>query len=92
MFNFRDYEKNIGLNPQYLFPRSEVYEWWTFCLNHSIRMKVKSRVRFVDCRIYEKMTTQIPGSLLELYPHIAKEWDYEKNYPLLPTVIKPRRG
>ncbi|SDP02285.1 Probable Zinc-ribbon domain-containing protein [Paenibacillus sp. yr247] len=86
-----DYEKNIGLNPKYIFPRSEIYVWWTCRLNHSVRMKVKSRVRFVDCRICEKMITPINGSLLELYPHIAKEWDYEKNYPLLPTAIKPKR-
>lgn len=86
-----DYEKNVGLNPNSLFPSSEVYAWWTCRLNHSIRMKIKSIIRFIDCRICEKMVTPVEGSLLELHPNIAKEWDYEKNYPLLPTAIKPRK-
>lgn len=85
-----DFEKNRGINPRYICPRSELYVLWTCRLGYSIRMKVKSRVRYVDCKVCEKMVTPVEGSLLEIYPHIAKEWDYGKNYPLLPTAIKPR--
>lgn len=52
----------------------------------------------VDCcrdnaEICKTLTNSMSGkSLAELSPNIAKEWDYDKNYPLTPNEIANRAG
>ena len=84
-----DFERNRGINPRILTGACELFVWWTCRLNHNVRMKVKSRAKFVDCNVCARMTTPIPGSLLERHPDVAKEWDYQKNYPLIPVAVHP---
>jgi hypothetical protein len=86
---FWDFEKN-SINPYTLFPNSEYYAWWTCPFDHSIRIKIKSRMRYKECRKCKVIKQIVKRSLQDMYPEIAKEWDYEKNYPVTPRNIKPR--
>ncbi|WP_417323479.1 zinc-ribbon domain-containing protein [Effusibacillus consociatus] len=86
-----DFEKN-NVNPYTIFPRSGYYAWWTCSQGHSVRIKVRSRLRYKECKKCASMKMVVKGSLQEKHPNIAKEWDYQKNYPLTPKNIKPRSG
>jgi hypothetical protein len=84
-----DFEKNT-INPYTVFPNSEYYAWWTCPYNHSVKLKVKNRLRYKECIKCANMKKIVSGSLYYKHPKVANEWDYEKNYPITPKNIKPR--
>jgi hypothetical protein len=89
MVEYWDFEKN-NVNPYTIFPSSEYLAHWTCPLRHNVRMRVKHRLRYKGCVKCDRLIKKVTGSLYEIHPDIAKEWDYEKNYPITPKNIKPR--
>ena len=52
---------------------------------------------FQNDKDYKKIISYLPApepekSLKFNFPEISNEWDYEKNYPLLPSMFSPRSG
>ena len=48
--------------------------------------------QFQNQKLFKRISSYLPGpppekSLATLYPKIAKQWDYDKNAPLLPTMF-----
>jgi hypothetical protein len=86
-----DFERNT-VDPYTLSPFSLYRAHWSCSLGHSSVVTVKRKVAAPYCYDCERLFTPIEGSLYELYPKIAKEWDYEKNFPLQPNCIKPRHA
>lgn len=86
-----NYEKNHPLKPQDLSCGSGLKVWWRCKENHSWEARIFSRSQGSQCP-YCSGRKAIVGKndLKTCYPFIAEEWDYEKNYPLLPQNFKPR--
>lgn len=83
-----DYEKNHPLLPTQVTSKSSKKVWWKCCNNHSWNAVVSSRIRGNGCP-YCAGQKAIEGinDLATLRPELISEWDYEKNYPLLPTQV-----
>lgn len=88
-----DYEKNYPLRPDEVTKCSKKKVFWICKLGHSYPARIASRT-------YRQQGTSCPycsgrlpikgeNDLLTLYPEIAAEWDYKKNYPLRPEDVKP---
>ncbi len=72
-------------------PNSNKKVWWIGRCGHSWQARPYSRnggSRGCPYCTHEKV---LPGvnDLLTLNPGLAKEWDYEKNYPLRPEDVMP---
>lgn len=83
-----DYEKNYPLRPEDVSCGSGKKVWW-ICNGCGSKWKVKifhrsagSACPHCSCR---KVTDK--NRLSAVYPNLAKEWDYEKNYPLRPEDV-----
>lgn len=94
-----DYEKNLGLSPTDVSPKSKKAVWWK-CSVHGDRWKgqINTMIKKSTCPScrkqippHNKVPVQIEESLLMTYPKLAKEWDYERN-TLRPEDIKPGSG
>ena len=51
--------------------------------------------KFLNDEGYKRILSFLPGptpenSLLKIFPHVAKKWDYEGNFPLRPEMFYPR--
>lgn len=82
-----DYEKNKPLTP---FDFTKAYSnkvWWKCPKGHSYPALVSQRRRGSHCSVCAGRYVIYETSLAFLYPDIAKEWDYEKNYPLTPDEV-----
>ncbi len=94
-----DYKENEkrGINPYKLSRNSHIKASWicSICEKKFVRSlsKTKNVVLCSDCSINNGVTNRIKtytekyGSLSEMYPEIAKEWDYEKNGVLKPNDV-----
>ncbi len=87
-----NYDKNSKL-PSNFLPHSGKKVWWLCSQGHEWQATIDSRSRGNGCK-YCAGQTAISGKsdLKTLYPRLAEEWDYELNYPLLPTQIMPGSG
>ena len=86
-----DYEKNAPLTPSDVMLYTNKKVWWIGKCGHSWQAQPYSRnggSRGCPYCTHEKV---LPGvnDLLTLNPELAKEWDYEKNYPLRPEDVMP---
>lgn len=86
-----DFERNI-INPYTLSPFSLYKAHWICHLGHTSMITIKRKFVAPFCYECEKTLIPVEGSLQELYPEIAKDWDYEKNSPLRPNCIKSKHG
>ena len=99
IMKYWDFAKNEkdGINPSKLGRNSHTKAFWVCCncgcsFERTIS-KVKETVLCKDCSIKKGVTKRIKtytekyGSLLEMYPEIIREWDYEKNSGLDPNEI-----
>ena len=86
-----DYEKNGGVKPSEVFAHSNKLAYWK-CnkCGFSWKSKISNRVRLGKggCPACSGKAL-LPGfnDLETTHPGIAKEWDYELNYPLTPKDI-----
>ena len=86
-----NYNKNNDLRPEKMAVHSGKTVWWICSKGHEWQAKIEHRVDGVGCP-YCSGRYAIPGEtdLKTLFPAIAREWNYERNAPLLPSGIKPR--
>lgn len=82
------YEKNGALLPSQITAGSNKKVLWKCSKGHEWRAMIASRQKGTGCP-YCLNHKIIPGEndLASQYPEFLKEWDYEKNAPLLPTQI-----
>lgn len=85
-----DAAKNGTLQPSDVLAGSQQYAWWRCENGHSWRARVLSRIRGSGCPICSGKTV-IAGEndLLTLFPHLAADWDTERNGSLTPDQITP---
>lgn len=83
-----DMEKNAPLSPATISSGSHRLVWWRCQKGHSWRAQIKSRREGSGCPVCAGRKI-LPGEndLATLYPALAREWDAEKNAPLLPSQV-----
>ena len=90
-----DYEKNGDLKPEDFTINSTRIVWWKCSkCGYSFQKKIQNRVaNHKGCPVCNnKVIIQGTNDLETTDPELAKEWDYEKNYPLLPSQISRGSG
>lgn len=87
-----NYSRNSKAPFEFL-PNSGKKVWWICAKGHEWEATIDSRSRGNGCRFCAGQAV-ITGEndLKSRYPRLAEEWDYELNYPLLPTQIMPGSG
>ena len=83
-----DKNNKLGLFPDKLSCGSATKAWWTCINGHSFFASISHKANGRGCP-YCSNHKVLPGynDLQTKYPHLAKEWNYEKNYPLKPTDV-----
>ena len=86
-----DYEKNMGLTPSMVTPGSSKKVWWKCQKGHSYYTSLANRTgsKKANCP-YCSGQALLTGfnDLATTHPELAKEWDFDKNYPLLPSQVQ----
>jgi len=84
-----DYEKNYPLTPEDVFLGSRKIVWWICKKGHSYDASLNNRNSGSGCPYCSIPARKvcIDNCLATLNPELAKEWDYEKNYPLSPFDV-----
>lgn len=83
-----DYEKNGDLRPCDVQPGTDRKVWWRCGENHSWEARVYSRSAGSGCPFCAgNILLKGVNDVLTKVPYLAKEWDYEKNGPLLPEDV-----
>ena len=86
-----DYEKNENKTPDMYTVRSGSKVWWRCKEGHSWKAVIASRTgkKYVQCP-YCSGRLPIVGTndLQTTNPDLIKEWDYEKNSPIYPYMVK----
>ena len=84
-----DYDKNAPLLPIEIAPFSNKDVYWICKQGHSYISTISRRTSQGQGCPYcaGKKALQGFNDLESKYPEIAKEWDYEKNAPLLPSEV-----
>lgn len=84
-------EKNEGIHPEDMFPKSSKKVWWKCSKGHEWCALINNRVRGEKCPY---CTGRLPikgyNDLETLYPEVAKEWNYDKNGDLKPSDVLPK--
>jgi len=85
-----DYEENGVLLPEHFTAGANDKVSWKCKAGHKWRAVISSRSQGKNCP-YCTGKQHIPGvgDLQSVNPNLAKEWDYDKNSPLLPSMIAP---
>lgn len=80
-----NYEKNGKLKPEYFSPYSGKKVWWKCKKRHEWKASIRDRHKGLNCPYcgHQKLL-QGYNDLETIYPELAKEWNYEKNFPLTP--------
>ena len=84
-----DYEKNIVLSPNDVSFGSQKKVWWRCLQGHEWEAEICSRaINNTGCPVCSgKKTLTGYNDLSTVNPNLAKEWDYDKNQPLIPTQV-----
>lgn len=72
------------VRPEEISRGSGVVVWWKCKEGHEWEAKVYSRTHGRSCPYCSGRKVNEENCLFTLFPHIAGEWDYEKNFPLTP--------
>ncbi len=97
-----DFERNKGLTPDKITVNNSKKVWW-ICptCHHRWKVGVAPRNKGTSCpKCADKQRTlskhkrivREKGSFADNYPHLLKEWDYEKNIGLDPNMLPPHCG
>jgi len=82
-----DYEKNTLL-PSQVTAGSSKAVWWKCSNGHSWKAKIANRKHGKGCPYCSgRLVISGTNDLATLNPELAKEWDYERNYPLKPDQV-----
>ncbi len=84
-----DAEKNYPLTPEEVTAGCNKEVWWKGRCGHEWKDKINNRVHCgTSCPICSgHRVLENYNDLSTTYPEIAREWDYQKNYPLLPSQV-----
>ena len=75
-----DSEKNECDIPNTLLPQSRKKAWWKCSKGHSWKSLVRYRTNGHGCPYCTRQKSIIgENDLLTIYPHLAQQWDYDKN-------------
>ena len=81
-----NYEKNTDIDPQNISPAKKIKVWWKCSKGHEWQATIGDRTRETGCPICSNRIVLVGYNDLESQrPDVAKEWDYEKNFPLKPN-------
>lgn len=85
--------KNI-LKPTEVMPGSSKKIWWVCPKGHEYEQSINARILHPNSCPFCSGQKVVEGinDLQSKYPNVAKEWDYEKNYPLKPEEFLPGSG
>ena len=88
-----DYDKNKGIKPSDVLPMSNQKYWWKCNKGHSYSASIYARTNGDGCPFCSgHRVLKGFNDLATLNPKLAAEWDYEKNYPLLPEQVTKSSG
>lgn len=80
--------KNGNLKPENIVQSNRKIFWWKCKNNHEWKSTVVNRIRYNStCPICRKQEKLKNINLEITHPEIAKEWHYEKNFPLTPKDV-----
>ena len=82
-----DYEKNYPLTPRDVTVSSHKIVYWKCKNKHCYDATIQSRSEGNGCPFCSGHRACKDNCLATLNPRLAKEWDYEKNYPLTPEDV-----
>lgn len=82
-----DFARN-AIQPNSITCGSNLKVWWICKHQHSYYASIANRIKGTGCP-YCANRVILPGynDLATTHPHIAEEWNYAKNEPLLPTQV-----
>lgn len=76
-----DYEKNIGVKPEFVSAGSTKKYWWKCKQGHSWYASANNRSRGRKCPYCSnRLLLKGYNDLLTTHPELNKEWDYSKNH------------
>ena len=81
-----DFEKN-DIDPKEVTPSSNKKFWWKCEKGHSFKQSPNRINRGIGCGYCAGYLVSEDNNLEYKFPEIAKEWNYEKNYPLKPNEV-----
>lgn len=83
-----NYEKNKDIRPEECTAHSNKKVWWKCAKGHEYQATIHMKSLGQGCPICSnhKLLTGF-NDLQKRFPHIAKEWDYDKNGNLTPSQI-----
>lgn len=96
-----DYEKNSPVTPRDVVSGSNKRFWWKCNKGHEWKTSVNDRTQGGRCPACAKENRKIQfaktvlkrsGSLIEVYPELAREWHPTKNGDLKPSEITSNSG
>lgn len=80
--------KNNSLVPSNFLPQSNVKVWWKCHLGHEWSATISDRSNGTGCPVCSgKVILEGFNDLQTTHPQLILEWDYDKNAPLLPTMV-----
>ena len=83
-----NYEKNEGLTPQRVGAGTPKRVWWICEQGHEWQAAINSRVAGNGCPFCSRRyIAKGETDLATTNPLLAREWNYEKNYPLIPQDV-----
>ena len=81
-------EKNGDLSPFELLPATHKKVWWICENGHEWQARVNSRTQGTGCPICaNRFAAAGKNDLKTTHPHIAEQWDWEKNGSLTPEMV-----
>lgn len=88
-----NYERNTPLLPSEVTSRSGLKVWWKCDKGHEWQSAVYSRQNGNGCPICSNKAVLAGfNDLSTCNPELAKEWNYSRNGPLLPTMVTTNSG
>ena len=85
-----DWDKNTDIFPYQVTQSSHKKAWWKCSEGHAWIAAVSLRQRSGCPYCSGRIAIEGENDLQTLYPYLAKQWHYEKNFPLLPSQVKPQ--
>lgn len=83
-----DTERNIGITPHDVLPKSNKKVWWKCKQGHEWKAAICERTSGTNCPVcVGKQVVEGFNDLQTTHPNLAAEWDYEKNKGTTPQHI-----